>query len=82
MLRKAKTQNKNKKKEAEEKYKKEIKYVITNPDKDLVLKENDLVFVLAQNDPKDPNVYWEDQPNKSFFNFKNVDIKSEAIKNG
>jgi hypothetical protein len=43
-----------------EKYMKEIKYVITNPDKDLKLKENDTVFVLAQNDPKDPNVYWED----------------------
>ena len=43
-----------------EKYMKEIKYVRTNPDKDLKLKENDTVFVLAPNDPKDPNVYWED----------------------
>jgi hypothetical protein len=30
-----------------DKYLKEIKYVITNPDKDLKLKENDTVFVLA-----------------------------------
>jgi len=59
-----------------EKYMKEIKYVITNPDKDLKLKENDTVFVLAQNDPKDPNVYWEDQPRKStFFNFNTFDNK-------
>ena len=58
--------------ENEEKYKKLIKYVITNPDKDLILKEDDTVFVLAQNDPKDPNVHWEDQPKKGkFINFEN-----------
>jgi len=63
MAEKKKKAQKDKSKEAEkdnEKYMKEIKYVITNPDKDLKLKENDTVFVLAQNDPKDPNVYWED----------------------
>jgi hypothetical protein len=31
----------------DEKYKKLIRYVITNPDKDLILKEEDTVFVLA-----------------------------------
>ena len=63
MAEKKKKAQKDKSKETEkdnEKYMKEIKYVITNPDKDLKLKENDTVFVLAQNDPKDPNVYWED----------------------
>ncbi len=63
MTEKKKKAQKDKSKETEkdnEKYMKEIKYVITNPDKDLKLKENDTVFVLAQNDPKDPNVYWED----------------------
>lgn len=55
---------------SDDELKKEIKYVISNPDKDVRLKENDVVFVLAQNDPKDPNIHWEDQPNKSsFFNF-------------
>ena len=76
---KKKAQKDDKSKETEkdnEKYMKEIKYVITNPDKDLKLKENDTVFVLAQNDPKDPNVYWEDQPRKStFFNFNTFDNK-------
>lgn len=49
---------------------KAIKYVISNPDKDLRLKEKDVVFVLAQYDPKDPNVSWDDQPGKGgFFNF-------------
>lgn len=58
--------------ENDEKYKKLIRYVITNPDKDLDLKEDDTVFVLAQNDPKDPNVFWEDQPKKGMFiNFDN-----------
>lgn len=55
-----KDKSKESQKDDGEKYMKEIKYVITNPDKDLKLKENDTVFVLAQNDPKDPNVYWED----------------------
>lgn len=60
---KKQVKNQNKSKESqkdEDRYLKEIKYVITNPDKDLKLQENDTVFVLAQNDPKDPNVYWED----------------------
>jgi hypothetical protein len=61
--------------ENDEKYKKLIRYVITNPDKDLELKEDDTVFVLAQNDPKDPNVFWEDQPKKGMFiNFDNFSI--------
>ena len=63
-----------------DKYLKEIKYVITNPDKDLKLKENDTVFVLAQNDPKDPNVYWEDQPKRStFFNFSAFDKNKPGV---
>lgn len=71
-----KNKSKQSQKDDGEKYMKEIKYVITNPDKDLKLKENDTVFVLAQNDPKDPNVYWEDQPKKStFFNFNTFDNK-------
>ena len=32
--------------------KKEIKYVITNPHKELKIKESDVVFVLAQSDPR------------------------------
>ena len=56
-----------------------IKYVITNPDKDLILKEGDTVFVLAQNDPKDPNVHWEDQPKKGMFiNFDNFSVQNTA----
>ena len=33
---------------------KEIKYVVTNPEKDTRLEKSDLVFVLARNDPGDP----------------------------
>lgn len=64
--------------ENDENYKKLIRYVITNPDKDLELKENDTVFVLAQNDPKDPNVFWEDQPKKGMFiNFDNFSAQQQ-----
>ena len=35
-----------------------IKYVVTNPHKEKVLlRDNDLVFVLAQNDPGDPKTW-------------------------
>lgn len=43
----------------EEKDVKEIKYVVTNPSKELKLRKDDLVFVLAQADPGDPNK-WDD----------------------
>ena len=39
---------------------------MTNPSKDLKLRENDLVFVLAQADPGNPNT-WEDY--KYFVDF-------------
>ena len=38
---------------------KEIKYVITNPSKSIKLRPDDLVFVLAQNDPSSPET-WDD----------------------
>ena len=47
---------------------KKIKYVVTNPDKDTRLEETDLVFVLAKQDPGDPEL-WDDynENNKSMF---------------
>jgi len=46
----------------------EIKYVVTNPDKDTKLRENDLIFVLAKNEPGDPET-WDDynENNKDMF---------------
>jgi len=38
---------------------KEIKYVITNPQKSIKLRADDHVFVLAQNDPSSPET-WDD----------------------
>lgn len=38
---------------------KEIKYVVTNPPKNMRLRENDLVFVLSQQDPGAPDT-WDD----------------------
>ncbi|CDW84459.1 cation channel family protein [Stylonychia lemnae] len=40
----------------------EIKYVVTNPEQDLELRLNDVVFVLAQADPRDHSA-WEDLQN-------------------
>jgi hypothetical protein len=42
--------------------------VVTNPDKDTRLEETDLVFVLAKQDPGDPEL-WDDynENNKSMF---------------
>jgi len=45
---------------------KEIKYVVTNPSKDTKLEETDVVFVLAKQDPGDPE-RWDDYNNKSMF---------------
>lgn len=53
---------------------KEIKYVVSNPPKDLKLKENDLVFVLSQSDPGDPEK-WEDF--KFFDEFEDFDEKKK-----
>ena len=47
---------------------KKIKYVVTNPDKDTRLEETDLVFVLAKQDPGDPEQWDEyNENNKSMF---------------
>lgn len=43
---------------------KEIKYVITNPQKSIKLRADDLVFVLAQSDPSSPET-WDDY---NYFN--------------
>ena len=49
-------------------FNKKIKYVVTNPDKDTRLEEEDLVFVLAKSDPGDPET-WDDynQNNKELI---------------
>lgn len=57
----------------EVKDKKEIKYVITNPDKELILKDKDVVFVLAQNDPREHMLEDQNQKKGNFFNFNNLD---------
>jgi hypothetical protein len=43
---------------------KEVNYVITNPQKSIKLRADDLVFVLAQNDPSSPET-WDDY---NYFN--------------
>jgi len=45
-----------------------VKYVVTNPDKDTRLAKDDLVFVLAKQDPGDPET-WDDynENNKVMF---------------
>lgn len=47
---------------------KPVKYVVTNPDKDTRLEPEDLVFVLAKQDPGDPET-WDDynENNKVMF---------------
>ena len=47
---------------------KQIKYVVSNPEKDTRLEKTDLVFVLARNDPGDPE-QWDEytQNNKDMF---------------
>ena len=47
---------------------KEIKYVITNPQKSIKLRADDLVFVLAQSDPCSPET-WDDY---NYFNNKQM----------
>lgn len=48
-----------------------IKYVVTNPDKDTKLHEDDLVFVLARHNPGDPDLWDEfDQRNNDMFDAK------------
>ena len=45
-----------------------IKYVVTNPDKETKLHEDDLVFVLARHYPGDPDLWDEfDQRNNDMF---------------
>lgn len=47
----------------------EIKYVVTNPDKDLKLRANDLIFVLAKTEPGDPDKWdFYTESNKEMFN--------------
>ena len=41
---------------------KKIQYVVTNPDKDTRIEEEDLVFVLAKSEPGDPDT-WDDMNN-------------------
>ena len=45
-----------------------VQYVVTNPDKDTRLEKDDLVFVLAKQDPGDPET-WDDynENNKIMF---------------
>jgi len=47
---------------------KPVKYVVTNPDKETRLEKDDLVFVLAKQDPGDPET-WDDyyENNKVMF---------------
>jgi hypothetical protein len=48
---------------SEEKLMKQIKYVVTNPNKNTKLEENDLVFVLSKEEPGDPET-WDDYNEK------------------
>lgn len=57
--------------EPKENIKKMIKYVVTNPEKDTKLQEDDLVFVLARHNPGDPDLWDEfDQRNNDMFDSK------------
>lgn len=57
--------------DSKENIKKMLKYVVTNPDKDTKLQEDDLVFVLARHNPGDPDLWDEfDQRNKDMFDSK------------
>lgn len=47
---------------------KKIKYVVTNPDKETRLRDDDLVFVLAKSDPGDPNT-WDDYNDNNKYMF-------------
>jgi len=44
---------------SEQDFFKKIKYVVTNPDKDTRIEDEDIVFVLARSDPGDPEK-WDD----------------------
>ena len=57
---------------------KEIKYVVTNPDKDVRLTATDLVFVLAKNDPGDPET-WDDynEKNKDMFDQNQIKLMKD-----
>ena len=49
-----------------------IKYVVTNPHKEkIILRESDLVFVLAQSDPGDPST-WQ---NYNYFSDEDADFE-------
>lgn len=65
--RKKGTSNSNQKNVDSSKFK-SVKYVVTNPDGDTRLEKDDLVFVLAKQDPGDPET-WDDynENNKIMF---------------
>jgi hypothetical protein len=65
--RKKGTSNSNQKNVDSSKFK-SVKYVVTNPDQDTRLEKDDLVFVLAKQDPGDPET-WDDynENNKIMF---------------
>jgi hypothetical protein len=53
----------------------EFKYVVTNPEKDTKLREDDKVFVLSKNDPGDPEKWDEfNYANKEMFDPKQIKI--------
>tara|TARA_B110000285_G_C15131943_1_gene624210 strand:- start:457 stop:720 length:264 start_codon:yes stop_codon:yes gene_type:complete len=52
-----------------------FKYVVTNPEKDTKLRSDDMIFVLAKNDPGDPEK-WDEftYQNKEMFDPKQIKI--------
>lgn len=52
-------------------------YVVTNPEKETKLRDDDKIFVLAKNDPGDPSK-WDDftYQNKDMFDAKQIKIMS------
>jgi hypothetical protein len=54
-----------------------FKYVVTNPEKTTKLREDDKIFVLAKNDPGNPE-NWDDytHQNKDMFDPRQVKIMS------
>lgn len=56
----------------------EIKYVVTNPAQDLMLKEDDVVFVLAQADPREHNAWDEARRSSSTLDLEKMDSQKET----
>lgn len=54
--------------QTDERIMKEIKYVVTNPDKGTMLEKTDLVFVLSKEEPGDPET-WDDYNEKNKLMF-------------